>query len=78
MTIDPDAAIVAVGGAALGIGVSIGQALMADELKGWIHRVPFLVVRIAAMRLPRQNRDRYRSEWLAELSFALQDPDEGL
>jgi hypothetical protein len=45
--------------------------LAQDEIKGWLGRVPFVLLRVARQRLPSDVRDTLYDEWFAELAVKM-------
>lgn len=66
-----------IGGAIMGAIVAgvtgVVTGLAQDELKGWIGRLPFWLLRIATKRVPEDIRDSLREDWEAELHHLLRD-----
>jgi hypothetical protein len=55
----------------LGLG-----GMISDEARGWLERIPYGLLRIAAMRLPACQREAiYCGEWLPELIFIMRKAD---
>jgi len=52
----------------LAVGVALLTGLLAEELIGWTKHAARRVVLASAARLPAELRERYREEWLGELS----------
>jgi len=50
--------------------------LLTDETCGWIGRIPLLILRMAASRVPREFREGLYEEWEAELIYELCDTAE--
>jgi hypothetical protein len=60
------------------LGLMLGSALWAavadmfkDEVRTRLGRLPYVLIRLAALRLPRANRADVVEEWDAELNFVL-------
>src|SRR5262245_34844049 len=49
------------------------SGLVSDEIRGWLDRVPYLLLWLAARRLTdsTQRQAIYHDEWLPELTYAL-------
>jgi len=50
-----------------GFLLAVLSKLAADEIKEWLPKLSSLIVRVAALRLPPHERDRYQEEWEADL-----------
>ena len=50
--------------------------LISDEVRGWLELAPRAILRLAAMRLPADQREAiYNQEWLPEVIFILRKAD---
>ncbi|MDQ3933646.1 MAG: hypothetical protein M3340_03335 [Actinomycetota bacterium] len=58
--------------------VPVVQSLLSDEVRGWIPHLSRKLVVMAATRLGRPHCERYREEWLADLSAFADRPVTGL
>lgn len=49
------------------------SSLVNDEIKGWLQRVPYAILRLAAALLPKpgQRESIYQQEWLPELIYEM-------
>jgi ubiquitin-like protein Pup len=61
---------------AAALGGAVTMKLFTDETCGWIGRIPFLILRIAASRIPREFREGLYEEWEAELIYELRNTAE--
>jgi ubiquitin-like protein Pup len=59
-----------------GIIITAMIRLLTDEAIGWIVRIPFLLLQIAAWRVPKARREELHQDWKADLAVALQDKTE--
>jgi hypothetical protein len=68
-------AVVAIIGMAIGIvKATIGQMLQ-EEISTRLGRIPFLLIRLASLRVPPELRDDLAAEWNAELEFIVTETD---
>jgi hypothetical protein len=54
----------------------VGANLLGEEVKGWVARIPFAILWLAARRVPPGLRATLRAEWRAELIHGLRDTSE--
>ena len=62
-----------VGAVVAALLVAVLGGLAQDEVKGWLARIPFGLLRVARSRLPVDARDDLYEDWIADLTYALAD-----
>lgn len=67
--------IAVIGGAVLLVAGKVVLDLATKEVTGQIDRLPMLILKLALLRLPAEQRERYRENWQPELTFILKELD---
>jgi hypothetical protein len=58
------------------VALAVAGDLLSEEVRGWLDLVPHGLLRLAATRLDKSQRETiYRDEWIPELEYALKGKD---
>jgi hypothetical protein len=62
-------------GMAIGVAKAVMSVMIREEMQTRLGRLPFVLIRLASARVPRDLRDDLAAEWKAELEFVLTGTD---
>lgn len=65
----------AIGATALLVAGKVLLDMATKEVTGQVERLPMLILKLALLRLPTEQRSRYQEDWQAELVFILKELD---